>query len=198
MREASGRHQLSRAVRVPWLVVLTLCALLAGHASVAHASQTMSDPFAQGVLHDLADGSYLADVTLEGGSGRASVASPTALEVKGSRLALTLVWSSPHYDYMEVAGTRFLPTSTEGNSTFVIPVLALDQPFAVVADTTAMSQPHEIEYRIAVDASSIRPQGTTFPIVAVLVALATGACVVVVIVVARRRGKAPIPPRSDA
>ena len=77
-------------------------------------------------------------------------------------------------------------------------VLTLDQPFAVVADTTAMSQPHEIEYRIAVDASSIRPQGTSFPIHAVLVALATSACVVVALVVARRLGKAPIPPRSDA
>ena len=43
---------------------------------------------------------------------------------------------------------RYLPTNTEGNSTFEIPVAALGTPLAVTADTVAMSKPHEIEYTL--------------------------------------------------
>ncbi|MFR9066776.1 MAG: hypothetical protein ACLVJH_07435 [Faecalibacterium prausnitzii] len=43
-------------------------------------------------------------------------------------------------------GEKYLPTNTEGNSTFEIPVAALGTPLAVTADTVAMSKPHEIEY----------------------------------------------------
>ena len=45
-------------------------------------------------------------------------------------------------------GEKYLPTNTEGNSTFEIPVAALDTPLAVTADTVAMSKPHEIEYTL--------------------------------------------------
>ena len=35
-----------------------------------------------------------------------------------------------------------------GNSTFLIPVLCMDEPMTVIADTTAMSTPHEITYTL--------------------------------------------------
>lgn len=101
-----------------------------------------------------ADGTYTCDVTLEGGSGRATVESPAALTVADGRMTATIVWSSPNYDYMIVDGEKYLPTNTEGNSTFEIPVSALGTPLSVVADTVAMSTPHEIEYTLTFSAPS--------------------------------------------
>ena len=101
-----------------------------------------------------ADGTYTCDVTLEGGSGRATVDSPAALTVADGRMTATIVWSSPNYDYMIVDGEKYLPTNTEGNSTFEIPVSALGAPLSVVADTVAMSTPHEIEYTLTFSAPS--------------------------------------------
>lgn len=103
-----------------------------------------------------ADGTYTCDVTLEGGSGRATVESPAALTVADGKMTATIVWSSPNYDYMIVDGEKYLPTNTEGNSTFKIPVSALDTALDVTADTVAMSTPHEIEYTLTFDSASLK------------------------------------------
>lgn len=103
-----------------------------------------------------ADGSYTCEVTLEGGSGRATVESPAALTMADGKMTATLVWSSPNYDYMIVDGEKYLPTNTEGNSTFEIPVAALDTALTVTADTVAMSTPHEIEYTLTFAADSLK------------------------------------------
>ena len=103
-----------------------------------------------------ADGTYTCDVTLEGGSGRAAVDSPAALTVADGKMTATIVWSSPNYDYMIVDGEKYLPTNTEGNSTFEIPVSALDTVLDVTADTVAMSTPHEIEYTLTFDSASLK------------------------------------------
>ena len=102
-----------------------------------------------------ADGTYTCEVTLEGGSGRATVESPAALTVADGKMTATIVWSSPNYDYMLVDGEKYLPTNTEGNSTFEIPVTALDTPLDVVGDTVAMSTPHEIEYTLTFASASL-------------------------------------------
>ena len=103
-----------------------------------------------------ADGTYTCEVTLEGGSGRATVESPAALTVADGKMTATIVWSSPNYDYMLVDGEKYLPTNTEGNSTFEIPVAALDTSLDVTADTVAMSTPHEIEYTLTFDSASLK------------------------------------------
>lgn len=65
-------------------------------------------------------------------------------------------WSSPFYDYMIVDGIKYLPVNSEGNSEFEIPV-DLSQSFAeVIADTVAMSSPHEIAYTINYDFSTMK------------------------------------------
>lgn len=94
------------------------------------------------------DGTYQMEVELLGGSGRASVTSPAKVEIKDGKAVATLEWSSPNYDYMLVDGEKYLPVNTEGNSVFQIPVEAFDQDIAVIADTVAMSTPHEIEYTL--------------------------------------------------
>ena len=103
-----------------------------------------------------ADGTYTCEVTLEGGSGRATVESPAALTVADGKMTAAIVWSSPNYDYMLVDGEKYLPTNTDGNSTFEIPVSALDTALDVTADTVAMSTPHEIEYTLTFDSASLK------------------------------------------
>ena len=107
-----------------------------------------AEPKAEAAAETPADGEYNVQVVLEGGSGRATVDSPAALTVADGKMTATIVWSSPNYDYMIVDGEKYLPTNTEGNSTFEIPVSALGTPLAVTADTVAMSTPHEIEYTL--------------------------------------------------
>ena len=107
-----------------------------------------AEPKAEAAAETPADGEYNVNVVLEGGSGRATVDSPAALTVVDGKMTATIVWSSPNYDYMIVDGEKYLPTNTEGNSTFTIPVAALGTPLSVTADTVAMSTPHEIEYTL--------------------------------------------------
>ena len=107
-----------------------------------------AQPKAEEAAETPADGEYSVNVTLEGGSGRATVESPAALTVADGKMTAVIRWSSPNYDYMIVDGEKYLPTNTEGNSTFEIPVSALGTPLAVTADTVAMSTPHEIEYTL--------------------------------------------------
>ena len=103
----------------------------------------------------LADGRYMVAVTLSGGSGKARVQSPTALYVEDGACTAVIGWSSKNYDYMKVEGEKLLPVPNEDNSAFRIPVLYFDRPMPVIADTVAMSEPHEISYTLLFDASSL-------------------------------------------
>lgn len=102
------------------------------------------------------DGSYTAEVTLTGGTGRATVDSPAAIEIKGDEATATIVWSSPYYDYMLVNDEKYLPVNKDGNSTFEIPIAEFDTEMEVTADTTAMSQPHAIDYTLNFDSSTLK------------------------------------------
>lgn len=101
------------------------------------------------------DGEYTVKVTMEGGSGRATIESPTTLVVKKGKAYAKIIWSSPNYDYMILEKKTYYPENKEGNSEFLLPVLAFDKPIKVKADTTAMSVPHEIEYTLTFKKSSI-------------------------------------------
>lgn len=105
----------------------------------------------------LSDGSYTVEVELGGGSGKASVQSPAALQVENGQAIVTVVWGSSNYDYMRLGEEKLLPVNTEGNAAFEIPVSVFDRKLTVCADTTAMSTPHEIEYTLRFDSGSIQP-----------------------------------------
>ena len=113
----------------------------------------VSDPVAEGTadtfdLSTVEDGTYTVELTMEGGSGRASIQSPAQLAIADGAATATLEWSSPNYDYMLVNGEKYLPVNTEGNSVFEVPVEALDAPLTMIGDTVAMSTPHEVEYTV--------------------------------------------------
>ena len=104
----------------------------------------------------LADGDYSAEVTLAGGSGRASVQSPCRLRVENGVCTAEIVWGSANYDYMIVDGEKLPAEIRDGHSVCVIPVAAFDRALGVIADTTAMSQPHEIEYSLRFDSATVK------------------------------------------
>lgn len=104
----------------------------------------------------IADGEYMVEVTLSGGSGRATVESPTTIKVENGIATATIVMSSSNYDYMIVGEEKYLPVNTEGNSTFEIPVTGFDYNMPISADTTAMSTPHEIDYTLYFDSKTIK------------------------------------------
>lgn len=106
-------------------------------------------------VSDLADGNYAVYGTLEGGTGKTTLVNPTQLTVTNGQGVATVVLSSSKYDYMIVDGVKYEPVTTEGGSTFEIPVTGLDVKIPVVADTVAMSEPHEIEYTIFLDSATL-------------------------------------------
>ena len=102
---------------------------------------------------ELPDGTYNINLDFEGGSGKASIASPAEVTISGGAATATVQWSSPNYDYMIVDGQKYMPVNTDGNSVFEIPV-KLDTPMQVIGDTVAMSKPHEIEYTLTFHSDS--------------------------------------------
>lgn len=103
----------------------------------------------------IADGEYTCEVALSGGSGKASVESPAKIVVKDGKMTATVFWSSTHYEYMTVGETQYDRIDEGGNSTFEIPV-ELDTDMAVSALTTAMSEPHLIDYTLHFDGATLK------------------------------------------
>lgn len=102
------------------------------------------------------DGSYTAELTFEGGSGKAKILSPAEIHISQGAVTAVVQWSSPNYDYMIVGGEKYLPVNTEGDSVFEIPVPAFDEPIDVIGDTVAMSTPHEIEYTLTFHSDTMK------------------------------------------
>lgn len=131
----------------------------------------------------LKNGRYTVRFTMTGGTGKAYIESPAVMEVKDQSAIVTLVWSSEHYDYMVVNGEKYLPVNESGNSVFEVPLMALDEPFPVIADTTAMSEPHEIEYALTFDSAAIEQikGGNRGAVVITVIVLIAAACAVTMI-----------------
>ncbi len=130
------------------IVVFALAVILL--LSVA-ACAKKSDPLPK-------EGTYMIGVTLSGGTGKAKIETPAQLVVFPDGYAsLLVIWSSDKYDYMLVDGKRYEPAVADGHSMFVLPVGSIYEPMQVIADTTAMSTPHEIEYTITFDPATLTP-----------------------------------------
>lgn len=107
----------------------------------------------------LKDGFYTASVALTGGSGRASVTSPAKIKVEDGKITAWIEFSSANYDYAIVDGTRYEADTSGGLSVFELPVLGFDFEMPITADTTAMSKPHEIDYTLNFDSSTVKASG---------------------------------------
>lgn len=115
-----------------------------------------ADRYVSTVQLGLEDGDYTIEVTLEGGSGRASVQSPTTFTVKDGRALAKIIWSSDKYDKMVSAGAIYTPAIEDGHSVFDVDITGYDYKMPVSAETTAMSEPHMIDYTLYFDSSTIK------------------------------------------
>ncbi|MCD8120767.1 MAG: hypothetical protein LUE65_00800 [Clostridiales bacterium] len=159
LRSIMNRPAGFRTIRrfVPLIPMVCVLILLVRPAFPVYAKAAGGEPASIGIE----DGDYTIAVSLAGGSGRASVTSPTTLTVTDGLAYARIEWSSSHYDYMRIGEEQFLPVNTDGNSVFEIPVTVLDAPMAVIADTTAMSVPHEVAYTLTFESASLAVSRST-------------------------------------
>ena len=136
-------------IPVPYLDREFDCALVGTKGKWYDHKVSVSDPVLK-----IEDGEYTCEVSLTGGTGRASIQSPAKIVVKDGVITATVVWSSSHYELMTVNGVEYKPVTLEGGSTFEIPAV-LDADMNVSALTTAMSEPHTIEYVLHFDGSTL-------------------------------------------
>ena len=130
----------------------------ASAAQPSETSATATGLLSFSELSEIPDGSYWIRVSMTGGSGRASISSPTGFYVTDGQATADIHWSSANYDYMKLDGVRYDAfTDAAGHSAMTIPVSALDTAIPVLADTTAMSKPYEIEYELSFDGSALLP-----------------------------------------
>lgn len=97
----------------------------------------------------LADGVYSPDGFLwSGGTGKVGITC-SQIRISGGQAYATITFSSSHYQYVKANGSKYLPVSQGGSTTFEIPV-ELNKNNKIIGMTTAMSQAHEITYSIFV------------------------------------------------
>ena len=109
---------------------------------------------------NIPDGEYSIEVNMVGGNGRASISSPTWLEVKDGKAFARLLWSSANYDYMIIGDKTFYNETTDGgNSTFTIPIVMMDEAIPIIADTTALGDPVQIRYEMIFYSMTIGSKG---------------------------------------
>ena len=137
-------------VPVPYLDKEFDCALIGKKGKWYDHKVSVSNP-----VPVIKDGEYTAEVSMTGGSGRATVSSPAAVTVKDGKMTAEIVWSSPHYEYIKIGDTQYDRVNNDGNSTMTIPI-ELDKDIKISALTTAMSEPHLIDYTLHFDGSTLQ------------------------------------------
>ncbi len=125
------------------------------------AAGGQGDGYVQPALIEMEDGEYAIEVEVKGGTGRTTVSSPAGLTVRDGYAYARIEWSSSNYDYMLVGGKKYLPLYEEGYSTFEIPITVFNEPMEVIADTIAMSTPHEITYQLIFHGDGIMSKNQT-------------------------------------
>ncbi len=116
--------------------LLALCLLAAAMTALA-----------EGVT--LPDGEYVPDgFSFSGGTGKVTISCPRVVAANGAVTA-TLVFSSPNYPRVVVDGVEYTASHDGDTSVFEIPA-RINEDMLVVGTTTAMSQPHDVEYTIRI------------------------------------------------
>ena len=135
------KRYLKRMFIITLMIFCSVCVSRAAFAAAGSSPEPISVSYP--------DGEYSIEVNMTGGSGRASISSPTLLIVKDGCAYARILWSSVYYDYMLIDSARYEKlTKDDGNSEFEIPITVMDDAMTVIADTTAMGEPVEIEYKL--------------------------------------------------
>ena len=136
------------------VLILAVAAIILVGTLFAGTTQVLADT-------TLEDGRYTVEFTFDGGTGKGGVEAVEA-DVKGGEIeTLYLTMTSEHYDYCIYYGEKYEAPAGEGNSVFTVPYV--EDQFLLTADTTAMSQPHEIDYNVTLDTASMAKIGGDEP-----------------------------------
>ena len=155
-----GKRYLLPVTAIILFIILTFSACSSSQKSEstsvqANAVTSAAEPEAEktdGETVDvLEDGSYVPTVfEVSGGTGKVKITCPEVVLTEGKAQA-RIEFSSPHYEWVKVDGVQYDPENADdaerANSVFSIPV-RLDEEMTISGLTTAMSEPHEIEYTI--------------------------------------------------
>ena len=119
--------------------------------AVSSAVEPEAEKTDGGTVDTLDDGSYVPTLfTVTGGTGKVKITCPEVVVTEGEAQA-RIEFSSPHYEWVKVDDVQYDPENADDadrdNSVFRIPV-RLDEEMTISGLTTAMSEPHEIEYTL--------------------------------------------------
>ena len=119
--------------------------------AVSSAVEPEAEKTDGGTVDTLDDGSYVPTLfTVTGGTGKVKITCPEVVVTEGEAQA-RIEFSSPHYEWVKVDHVQYDPENADDadrdNSVFRIPV-RLDEEMTISGLTTAMSEPHEIEYTL--------------------------------------------------
>ncbi|MGI6220595.1 MAG: hypothetical protein ACOYIP_01785 [Coriobacteriales bacterium] len=171
-------------------VVIDPAGLPEGTIMMGAYAPEAGDPFkAKSAYTKLEDGIYTMEVELAGGTGKASITSPAYVKVEDGHPVVSLEWSSQNYDYMILNGEKYLPVERDKKNYFELPIMVFDEPMDVIADTTAMSQPHEIAYQLTFkeDTAVNASQGIHVPSKVVFLVIVVFAAVILLLFRSRMR-----------
>jgi len=122
-------------------------------SSIQKSSIRESEAKRRAEKEKIPDGTYEpSSFTVQGGTGKVTITCPEVMVTDGGAQAC-IVFSSPYYEWVETEGVRYDPENAqeEGRETsvFRIPV-RLNEQRKITGLTTAMSEPHEVEYTIII------------------------------------------------
>lgn len=139
-----------RGEKIIALVLTASLALYPALAAGAEQAGTYAQPPYDRTVNDaavLADGDYQPDsFSWSGGTGKTSI-SCSKITVENGKVYATIAFSSENYQYVKAGGTQTTGSRGDGSAVFEIPV-DLNANNKIYAMTTAMSEPHEIEYTL--------------------------------------------------
>ncbi len=143
-----------------WLqgaAVLMAALILAGSAPAQSAAADVNNSTTGDVAEvtenstELADGEYTPDsFSWSGGTGKAKMSCDKIL-VENGKIYAHIIFGSSYYQYVRSGDEKIEEVVHNGDtSEFLVPVV-LNQNYTIMALTTRMSSPHEIEYTIYVE-----------------------------------------------
>ncbi|MDO4418009.1 MAG: ABC transporter substrate-binding protein [Eubacteriales bacterium] len=122
-------------------------------SSIQKSSIRESEAKRRAEKEKIPDGTYEpSSFTVQGGTGKVTITCPEVVVTDGGAQAC-IVFSSPYYEWVETEGVRYDPENAQEEwretSVFRIPV-RLNEQRKITGLTTAMSEPHEVEYTIII------------------------------------------------
>ena len=160
-----------------WKIIIKPICILAGLALLMYCPEKVK---AEALGAGMKDGEYSIEVNLAGGGGRESIVSPTWLFIENGVMQARILWSSADFDRMKLGEKSFPNETLDGtNSSFTIPVTALDEPVEVMAETAILGKPQDVPFTLTFYGETVAskdrvPQEAAKKVIAIALAIMIG------------------------